>query len=135
MQTLAMRREMRTRPERRMTWTWFDMSAEARQPKPRSGTPVSRREQKNSRSPSSRKRSRRPTPRKYVTGKFLEVIGTYIPTPMGKQQKVTLNVEKAKEWLTKGAQPSDTVRHVLKLAGVETKPSKKQVKASKKPKA
>lgn len=68
--------------------------------------------------------------RKYVTGKFIEVLGTYIPTPMGKQQKVTLNVEKAKEWLTKGAQPSDTVRHVLKLAGVATKPSKKQAKAT-----
>ncbi|MBY0553376.1 30S ribosomal protein S16 [bacterium] len=73
--------------------------------------------------------------RRYVTGKFIEVIGTYIPTPMGKQQKVTLNVEKAKDWLTKGAQPTDTVRHVLKLAGVTTKPSKKQAKASKKPKA
>ena len=68
--------------------------------------------------------------RKYATGKFIEVLGTYIPTPMGKQQKVTLNVEKAKEWLTKGAQPSDTVRHVLKLAGVTTKPSKKQAKAT-----
>ncbi len=68
--------------------------------------------------------------RKYVTGKFIEVLGTYVPTPMGKQQKVTLNVEKAKEWITKGAQPSDTVRHVLKLAGVETKASKKSAKAS-----
>jgi small subunit ribosomal protein S16 len=68
--------------------------------------------------------------RKYVTGKFIEVLGTYVPTPMGKEQKVTLNVEKAKEWITKGAQPSDTVRHVLKLAGVQTKPSKKQAKAS-----
>ncbi len=68
--------------------------------------------------------------RRYVTGKFLEVLGTYIPTPMGKQQKITLNVEKAKEWLTKGAQPSDTVRHVFKLAGVETKPSAKQAKAT-----
>ena len=68
--------------------------------------------------------------RRYVTGKFLEVLGVYIPTPMGKQQKITLNVEKAKEWLTKGAQPSDTVRHVFKLAGVETKPSAKQAKAT-----
>ena len=68
--------------------------------------------------------------RKYVTGKFIEVLGTYIPTPMGKQQKVTLNVEKAKEWLTKGAQPSDTVRHVMKLAGLIAKPSKNQTKAS-----
>lgn len=73
--------------------------------------------------------------RKYVTGKFIEVLGTYVPTPMGKQQKVTLNVEKAKDWITKGAQPSDTVRHVLKLAGVETKPSKKQAKAARPKKA
>ena len=59
--------------------------------------------------------------RRYVTGKFLEVIGTYIPTPMGKQQKVTLNVEKAKDWLSKGAQPSDTVRNILSKAGVMAK--------------
>ncbi len=63
--------------------------------------------------------------RKYVTGKFIEVLGTYIPTPMGKQTKVTLNVEKAKAWLTKGAQPSETVRKVLKLGGVELKARKK----------
>jgi small subunit ribosomal protein S16 len=73
--------------------------------------------------------------RKYVTGKFIEVLGTYVPTPLGKEQKVTLNVEKAKEWITKGAQPSDTVRHVFKLAGVETKASKKQTKASRAGKA
>ena len=53
--------------------------------------------------------------RKYVTGKFIEVLGTYIPSPMGKQTKVTLNVEKAKSWLSLGAQPSETVRKVLKL--------------------
>jgi small subunit ribosomal protein S16 len=70
--------------------------------------------------------------RRYVTGKFIEVLGTYIPSPMGKEQKVTINVEKAKEWLTKGAQPSETVRHVLKLAGVATAPSKKQAKSTRK---
>ena len=75
--------------------------------------------------------------RKYVTGKFIEVLGSYIPSPMGKQQKVTLNVEKAKEWLSKGAKPSETVRHVLKLGGVELaarkkSPSKTKVKTQKK---
>ena len=63
--------------------------------------------------------------RRYVTGKFIEVIGSYIPSPSGKQQKVVLNVEKAKAWLSKGAQPTDTVRHVLKLGGVELKARKK----------
>lgn len=72
--------------------------------------------------------------RKYVTGKFIEVLGTYIPTPMGKEQKVAVNIEKAKAWLSKGAQPSDTVRHVLKLAGIEMKPSKKQISGPKKKK-
>ena len=56
--------------------------------------------------------------RKYVTGKFIEVIGTYIPTPMGKQQKVTLNTEKAKEWLSKGAQPTDTVKNLFSSEGI-----------------
>ena len=68
--------------------------------------------------------------RRFVTGKFLEVLGTYVPTAKGKQQKVNLNVEKAKEWIKKGAQPSDTVRHVLKLAGVELKDSARQVRAA-----
>lgn len=63
--------------------------------------------------------------KKYVTGRFIEVLGTYIPTPMGKQTKVTLNAEKAQEWLSKGAQPSETVRHVLKLGGV-TLPARKK---------
>lgn len=75
--------------------------------------------------------------RKYVTGKFIEVLGTYIPSPRGKETKVTLNTEKAKEWIAKGAQPSETVRHVLKLGGVELKarkksPPKTKVKSKKK---
>jgi small subunit ribosomal protein S16 len=75
--------------------------------------------------------------RKYVTGKFIEVLGTYIPSPKGKDVKVTLNAEKAKAWISKGAQPSETVRYVLKLGGVELKPrakspSKTKVKAKKK---
>lgn len=73
--------------------------------------------------------------RRFVTGKFLEILGTYNPSPKGKEQKVVLNVEKAKEWLAKGAQPSDTVRHVLKLGGVETKASKKKAKSERAPKS
>ncbi len=73
--------------------------------------------------------------RKYVTGKFIEVLGTYIPSPRGKETKVTLNVEKAKTWLSQGAQPSDTVRHVFKLGGLEMparkSPPKTKVKSKK----
>ncbi|MFP5519614.1 MAG: 30S ribosomal protein S16 [Bdellovibrionia bacterium] len=55
--------------------------------------------------------SRRP-----ATGKFLEVIGTYIPSPKGKDAKVVLNQEKLNAWLAKGALPTDRVKHVIKLA-------------------
>jgi len=54
--------------------------------------------------------------RRYVTGKFLEVLGTYIPTPKGADKKVVLDLAKTEEWIKKGAQPSDRVKHVMKLA-------------------
>lgn len=49
-------------------------------------------------------------------GRFIETIGTYRP----KQQtdNVTLDVEKAREWLAKGATPTETVAGLLKKAGV-----------------
>lgn len=54
--------------------------------------------------------------RRYVTGKFLEVLGVYIPTPQGKDVKVKMNLDKYNEWVAKGAQPTDRVKHVVKLA-------------------
>ena len=54
--------------------------------------------------------------RRYVTGKFLDVLGYYIPTPSGKDKKVELNMEKLKDWMAKGALPTDRVKHVIKLA-------------------
>ncbi len=54
--------------------------------------------------------------RKYVTGKHLEVIGTYNPVPRGNDKRVVLDIEKYNVWVKKGAQPSDRVRHVLRLA-------------------
>jgi len=54
--------------------------------------------------------------RRYVTGKYLEVLGTYIPTPSGQDKKVVMDMAKAQEWIKKGAQPSDRVKHVMKLA-------------------
>jgi small subunit ribosomal protein S16 len=49
-------------------------------------------------------------------GRFIEVIGTYAPKAKGTQ--VTLDNDKAKAWLAKGATPSDTVESILKKAGV-----------------
>ncbi|PYL31698.1 MAG: 30S ribosomal protein S16 [Verrucomicrobia bacterium] len=45
-------------------------------------------------------------------GKFIELIGTYDPKKPGHNS--SLNVERAEFWISKGAQPSDTVRSLIK---------------------
>ena len=47
----------------------------------------------------------------------LEVLGHYHPKETG-VHKITVNAERLKYWIGKGAQPSDTLRTVLKEAGV-----------------
>jgi small subunit ribosomal protein S16 len=54
--------------------------------------------------------------RRYVTGKYLEILGTYNPAPKGQEKKVSVDLTKAQEWIKKGAQPTDRVKHVLKMA-------------------
>ena len=49
-------------------------------------------------------------------GRFIEQIGTYNPTTA--EEKVTLDKELAKKWLSNGAQPTDTVRSILSHEGV-----------------
>jgi small subunit ribosomal protein S16 len=49
-------------------------------------------------------------------GRFIEEIGYYNPTTDPVDVKV--DGEKAKKWLDNGAQPSDTVRSLLKKAGI-----------------
>lgn len=56
--------------------------------------------------------------RRYVTSKYLEVLGYYIPTPRGQDKKVVVNMEKYNTWVSKGAQPTDRVKHVVKMAQV-----------------
>lgn len=47
-------------------------------------------------------------------GKFIEEIGTY--QPLKKGNNFTMDLERAKYWLSKGAQPSDTVASFIKKA-------------------
>lgn len=54
--------------------------------------------------------------RRYVTGKFLEILGTYNPAPRGQDKKIVLDLAKTEEWIKKGAQPTDRVKHIIKLA-------------------
>jgi small subunit ribosomal protein S16 len=51
-------------------------------------------------------------------GRFIEVIGSYDPKGETTADKVKVDAEKAREWIAKGATPSDTVQSLLKQAGV-----------------
>ena len=48
-------------------------------------------------------------------GRFVEEIGTY--NPLKNPAEIVVNVERAKEWMATGAQPTETVRSLLKKAG------------------
>ena len=45
-------------------------------------------------------------------GKFIEIVGTYDPKKAG--QNSTLKLDRIEHWISKGAQPSDTVRSLVK---------------------
>jgi small subunit ribosomal protein S16 len=45
-------------------------------------------------------------------GKFIEIIGTYDPKKEGHNS--TLKMDRIEHWISKGAQPSDTVRSLIK---------------------
>ena len=49
-------------------------------------------------------------------GRFIDTIGTYNPltTPV----EIKIDAEKAKKWLGNGAQPTETVKALLKKSGI-----------------
>ena len=49
-------------------------------------------------------------------GPFIEILGTY--DPLKEPSEIKLNMEKAKLWLQRGAQPTDTVKKLMQRAGV-----------------
>jgi small subunit ribosomal protein S16 len=51
-------------------------------------------------------------------GRFIEILGTYNPKGKTVAEKVTVDAEKARQWISKGALPSETVQSLLKQAGV-----------------
>ena len=56
-------------------------------------------------------------------GKFIEQIGTYNPMLLkDNPERIKLNSDKAKEWIKKGAQPSDRVKIFLSNLGLIEKP-------------
>ena len=49
-------------------------------------------------------------------GRFIEEIGYY--NPMTEPAEINVDSEKAKKWIGNGAQPTETVRDLLKRSGV-----------------
>ena len=49
-------------------------------------------------------------------GRFIEELGTYVPRQI--PAAVNIDVERAQAWIKTGAQPTDTVRDLLKKAGL-----------------
>lgn len=58
-------------------------------------------------------------------GRFIERIGSFNPL-LAKDDatRLTIDVEKAKDWMTKGAQPSDRVLRLLDTLGVMKRPAR-----------
>ncbi len=50
-------------------------------------------------------------------GRFIEEIGFYDPTKQ--PSEIRVNEELARKWLANGAQPTETVGKLLKIAGIE----------------
>ncbi len=48
-------------------------------------------------------------------GAFIDRVGTY--DPRKSPSDIQVNNDKAKEWISKGAQPTDQVRKLLKISG------------------
>jgi small subunit ribosomal protein S16 len=49
-------------------------------------------------------------------GRFIEILGTY--EPRAEPSRIKIDNERAKRWLSQGAQPTDTVAKLLKISGV-----------------
>jgi len=52
-------------------------------------------------------------------GRFIEVIGHY--NPLTNPPTIKISTDKAEEWIKKGAQPSNTVKHLLAQAAKAVK--------------
>ncbi|HEX7311743.1 MAG TPA: 30S ribosomal protein S16 [Gaiellaceae bacterium] len=50
-------------------------------------------------------------------GKFIEIVGRY--NPQTDPSTIELNEDKVRDWLSKGAQPTESVRKLLKIKNID----------------
>ena len=60
--------------------------------------------------------------RKAATGEYIDKVGFY--DPKSNPVTLTVDVDKAKDWLAKGVQPTETVKSLLVQTGAMEKPNK-----------
>lgn len=60
--------------------------------------------------------------RKARDGEYIEKVGHYNPTVH--PAEIVIDADKAKDWLSKGVQPTETVRNLLIAQGIIEKPAK-----------
>ncbi|NJM10218.1 MAG: 30S ribosomal protein S16 [Bdellovibrionaceae bacterium] len=58
--------------------------------------------------------------RRWLNGKFIEIIGHYNPNPQGAEKEFSVDMEKVQSWIAKGAQPSDRMKSLLRKAQAKT---------------
>jgi len=62
-------------------------------------------------------------------GRFIEKLGTYAPLlPKDSEDRVKMDVERVKHWLSQGAQVTDRVSRMLEAAGIIEKKSRANLK-------
>lgn len=54
-----------------------------------------------------------------MDGRFIEKVGTY--NPMVEPKQINIDAEKIKEWIKKGAKPTDTAKALIAKAGIDLK--------------
>ncbi len=54
-----------------------------------------------------------------MDGRFIEKVGTY--NPMAEPKQINLDADKIKEWIRKGAKPTDTAKALIAKAGIDLK--------------
>ena len=54
-----------------------------------------------------------------MDGRFIEKVGTY--NPMTEPKALNLDADKIKEWVKKGAKPTDTAQALIEKAGIDLK--------------
>mgnify|MGYP003291600041 FL=1 len=54
-----------------------------------------------------------------MDGRFIEKVGTY--NPMTEPKQINLDADKIKEWIRKGAKPTDTAKALIAKAGIDLK--------------